>query len=77
MRVKAIVKGNILILHDDIKLKKGEIDLDISNDDIIFEEKGKEKSFSESIWETIGKFPPSDIDWKKEWHRHLEEKYNG
>lgn len=28
-----------------------------------------------SIWETIGEFPKTMVDWDKEWYKHLEERH--
>jgi len=35
------------------------------------------ESFTEKLHRTIKKFPKSKLNFKKEWHKHLEEKYNG
>ena len=75
MKTKAIVKGNILYLKRSVKFKRTEIEVDISDEDVQIEEKGQ--SFSEAIWDTIGRFPEVNVDWKNEWHKHLEEKYHG
>lgn len=75
MKLKAFVKGNILILEKSIKVTQAEIEVDIPDSIVQIEQKGK--TFSEAIWETIGKFPEAHVNWKKEWHKHLEEKYNG
>lgn len=77
MKAKAIIKGNMLLLKDPVKFKHTEIEVDISDNDLQLEEKSKGQSFSESIWETIGKFPEVHVDWEKEWHKHLEGKYSG
>jgi|GEM_PF-6808944 len=75
MKTKAIVKDNILWIEEPIKFKQREIELEISDDYIQTEEKSEGKTFLQSIWDSINEFPDSPIDWKKEWHKHLEEKY--
>lgn len=77
MRTKAIVKGEMLLLSEPIKFNSSEIEIDISDRDIAKDEFNGRQSFSEAIRETIGKFPEDYVDWKKQWHRHLEEKYHG
>ena len=35
------------------------------------------ESFVEKLRETVGEFPHSKVNFKEEWHKHLEEKYGG
>lgn len=72
MKLKALAKGN---MDDTVRIKQDKVELEIP--DSVVQIGQKAKTFSEAIWDTIGKFSESSIDWKKEWHKHLEEKYNG
>ena len=35
------------------------------------------ESFTEKLHRTIKNFPKNKLNFKKEWHKHLEEKYDG
>lgn len=76
MKVRVVVKGNTLLLKDKLEFNREEIEIEIPEEYLQKGEKSK-KGFCESIRETIDIFPESPPDWKKEWHKHLEEKYNG
>lgn len=75
MKPKAFANGNISILDNTVRIKQDNLELDIPDSIVQIEQKGK--TFSEAIWDAFGKFPETRIDWKKQWHKHLEEKYNG
>ena len=38
-------------------------------------EKKDDKEFEPSTPDTVGAFPESSVNWKKEWQKHLEEKH--
>ncbi len=75
MKTKAIVKGNILWIEESINFKQREIEVEISDDYIQIEGESDGKAFLQSLWDSINELPESNVDWKKEWHKHLEEKY--
>lgn len=75
MKLKAIAKGNILWLDMPLKFKQNEVEVEISDDDVQIAEEGKGKNFLKSLWDTVGAFPESSVNWKKEWQKHLEEKH--
>jgi len=60
-----------------IPLIKGLEDKEETLVEITEEKVEAKKSFCEEISSLFSKFPIGNVDWKKEWHKSLEEKYNG
>lgn len=77
MKLKAVIKGDKIYFKEHILLNKPEVEveLEVPEEAINIEEKGKGLLVLEAIWGAIGEFPENKIDWEKEWHKHLEEKY--
>ena len=76
MKLKAILKGNRLYFNQGIVFKKPEMDVEIEVPDEAIESVDSGKSFSEELRSLFKQFPDSELDWGKEWHKHLEGKYN-
>lgn len=76
MRLKAVVKG------DRIKFLKGEynfpvpVTVEVDIPDETLESLTKEEhSLTQNIRKLMGNISRRDFDWRKEWQKHLEEKY--
>lgn len=77
MKVKVKSKGSILVLPPDLKVRYGEVEVEVPEEYVLQKKGGEKHSFCEVIRETFGDFPEEPLDWKKAWHKHLEEKYRG
>lgn len=75
MKVKAILKGNVLWIKSQVKLKQDEVEINLPDEYIESLEESKGKRFLGDIWDTVNRFPKSDINWKEEWYKHLEKRY--
>ena len=59
-----------------IVLKKSEIEEDVEVPDEAVQAI-EPRGFSEELRGLFKKLPDAKVDWKRQWHKHLEEKYNG
>ena len=75
MKVKAVIDGNTIKLKEPLNFKMKEFEIDIPDEYLQREKKTEGRKFLELLWETIGKFPENNIDWKNEWHKYIEEKH--
>jgi len=75
MRVKGIYDNGIIKLMEEVKLKVPLIEVEVSIPDefIIL---GEGERFLKEIEKLRGDVTvPGDIDYKEEWHKHLERRY--
>ncbi|BBO18597.1 hypothetical protein BPIT_28890 [Candidatus Brocadia pituitae] len=76
MKVKAVLKGDRLYFTQRIVLKTSEVEVDVEVPDEAVQTV-EPKGFSEELRSLFKKTPNAKVDWKRQWYKHLEEKYNG
>lgn len=76
MKVKAVLKGDRLYFTQRIVLKKSEIEVEVEVPDEAVQTIAP-RGFSEEVRSLFKKIPDAKVDWKRQWHKYLEEKYNG